>query len=67
MARFHNWFFVIREFMGAYRKDIRVFFPAHTLGKRHTNHIKKKNAMPKLPYDTAGKTLTFDFHTLSLG
>ena len=53
--------------MGAYRKDIRVFFPAHTLGKRHTNHIKKKNAMPKLPYDTAGKTLTFDFHTLSLG
>ena len=28
--------------MGAYRKDIRVFFPAHTLGKRHTNHIKKE-------------------------
>ena len=52
--------------MGAYRKDIRVFFPAHTLGKRHTNHIKKKNAMPMLPYNTAGKTLKHSTFTPSL-
>ena len=45
----------------------RVLSSSYTREAAHKPYKKRKNAMPMLPYDTAGKTLTFDFHTLSLG